>query len=121
ALLETERGDYDQAIRLYAHAMSVAPAYSYLPYNLGLLYERMGDLNRAARWPVAGTIADLERPGHRRPLSGPPGQGAGPFREGPRRRSRQPQRPPQSCAPTVPPRRFRPRRPIVAAQPCPGT
>ena len=52
ALLETERGDYDQAIRLYAHAMSVAPAYSYLPYNLGLLYERMGDLNRAVRWFV---------------------------------------------------------------------
>jgi tetratricopeptide (TPR) repeat protein len=52
ALLETERGNYDQAIRLYAQAMAVAPAFSYLPYNLGLLYERMGDLNRANRWYV---------------------------------------------------------------------
>src|ERR1017187_9431650 len=50
ALLETERGNYDEATHLYVRAMSVAPGYSYLPYNLGLLYERMGDLSSAGRW-----------------------------------------------------------------------
>ncbi len=57
ALLETERGNYDEAIRLYVRAMSIAPGYSYLPYNLGLLYERMGDLNRAGRWFAAARQA----------------------------------------------------------------
>lgn len=50
ALLESERGNYDEAIRLYAHAMSIAPLYSYLPYNLGLLYERLGDFDKALVW-----------------------------------------------------------------------
>lgn len=50
ALVSSERGDYDEAIRLYQYAMSIAPRYSYLPYNLGLLYERLGDFANAAAW-----------------------------------------------------------------------
>jgi tetratricopeptide (TPR) repeat protein len=30
--------------------MSIAPRYSYLPYNLGLLYERLGDFENASLW-----------------------------------------------------------------------
>jgi tetratricopeptide (TPR) repeat protein len=50
ALAASERGDWDEAIRLYEQAMSIAPWYSYLPYNLGLLYERLGDLEDAEFW-----------------------------------------------------------------------
>ena len=50
ALVASERGDWDEAIRLYKSAMNIAPWYSYLPYNLGLLYERLGDLDQAERW-----------------------------------------------------------------------
>jgi tetratricopeptide (TPR) repeat protein len=50
ALLETERGNYDDSIRLYQAAMQVAPRFSYLPYNLGLVYERLGDLPNAEHW-----------------------------------------------------------------------
>jgi len=50
ALVDSERGDYDGAIRLYEYAMAIAPRYSYLPYNLGLLYSRVGDFDNAARW-----------------------------------------------------------------------
>jgi tetratricopeptide (TPR) repeat protein len=49
-LVSSERGDYDEAIRFYQYAMSIAPRYSYLPYNLGLLYERLGDFGNAAIW-----------------------------------------------------------------------
>jgi tetratricopeptide (TPR) repeat protein len=45
ALLYTETGNYEEAIRSYRHAMDIDPSYSYLPYNLGLLYQR---LNRKA-------------------------------------------------------------------------
>jgi len=63
ALLESERGNYDEAIHLYELAMSVAPRFSYLPYNLGLLYERLGELPNAQRWFVrARELAEEYRP-----------------------------------------------------------
>jgi tetratricopeptide (TPR) repeat protein len=63
ALLESERGNYDGAIRLYGLAMSIAPRFSYLPYNLGLLYERLGDLPNAQRWfERARLLAEQFRP-----------------------------------------------------------
>ena len=36
-----EAGDYDNAIRSYQQAMKLTPQFSYLPYNLGLVYQRM--------------------------------------------------------------------------------
>jgi tetratricopeptide (TPR) repeat protein len=63
ALLESERGNYDDAIHLYELAMSVAPQFSYLPYNLGLLYERLGELSNAQRWfERARLLAEEFRP-----------------------------------------------------------
>ena len=63
ALLESERGNYDDAIHLYELAMSVAPQFSYLPYNLGLLYERLGELPNARRWfERARLLAEQFRP-----------------------------------------------------------
>jgi tetratricopeptide (TPR) repeat protein len=63
ALLESERGNYREAIRLYEAAMHVAPRYSYLPYNLGLLYERLGELDQARTWmEKARQIQDAAQP-----------------------------------------------------------
>ena len=63
ALLESERGNYDDAIHLYELAMSVAPQFSYLPYNLGLLYERLGELPNAQHWfERARLLAERFRP-----------------------------------------------------------
>jgi tetratricopeptide (TPR) repeat protein len=63
ALLESERGNYQEAIRLYQQAMLVGPRYSYLPYNLGLLYERLGDLDNARKWlEKAREIYELSQP-----------------------------------------------------------
>jgi tetratricopeptide (TPR) repeat protein len=50
ALLETEQGNYQEAIKLYARAMLLGPRYAYLPYNLGLLYQRLGDARNARRY-----------------------------------------------------------------------
>ena len=36
-----EAGDYQDAIRSYQQAMRITPQYSYLPYNLGLVYQRL--------------------------------------------------------------------------------
>jgi len=63
ALLESERGNYQEAIRLYEAAMQAAPRYSYLPYNLGLLYERLGELDQARAWMEnARQIQDATQP-----------------------------------------------------------
>ena len=36
-----ETGDYRSAIRAYQEAIRLTPQYSYLPYNLGLVYQRL--------------------------------------------------------------------------------
>jgi Flp pilus assembly protein TadD len=41
ALAHIEAGEYQPAIRLYQQAMKLTPQYSYLPYNLGLVYQRL--------------------------------------------------------------------------------
>jgi tetratricopeptide (TPR) repeat protein len=41
ALVSTQRGNYDAAIAQYQQAIAIEPTYSYLPYNLGLLYQRI--------------------------------------------------------------------------------
>jgi tetratricopeptide (TPR) repeat protein len=41
ALVATETGNYQAAIDDYRRAMNIDPGYSYLPYNLGLLYQRL--------------------------------------------------------------------------------
>src|SRR6202040_85396 len=41
ALALVETGDYNSAIRVYQQAIRLTPEYSYLPYNLGLVYQRL--------------------------------------------------------------------------------
>src|ERR1035437_2997796 len=47
ALALFEKGDYDSAIRTYQEAMRLAPDFAYLPYNLGLAYQRINRRNDA--------------------------------------------------------------------------
>jgi tetratricopeptide (TPR) repeat protein len=49
ALAYAQQGNNDQAIEAYDAAMRIAPAYSYLPYNLGLLYERLNQMDLAEK------------------------------------------------------------------------
>ncbi len=70
ALVDSERGDYEGAIRLYEYAMAIAPRYSYLPYNLGLLYSRVGDFDNAAHW-FQRALQVLERNGSPRRAAWP--------------------------------------------------
>jgi tetratricopeptide (TPR) repeat protein len=42
-----QQGRYEEAIRAYAAAKLIAPQYSYLPYNLGLLYRRTNRVREA--------------------------------------------------------------------------
>ena len=49
ALAYAQQGDNGFAIDTYQAAMRIAPAYSYLPYNLGLLYERLNAPQQAEK------------------------------------------------------------------------
>ncbi len=51
ALARVQTGDYSGAIKLYQHAMRLTPQYSYLPYNLGLVYQR-ASIERMPKSPI---------------------------------------------------------------------
>jgi len=47
AIIAVNRGDNEQAERLFKEALGIDPGYKSAAYNLGLLYYRMGDNARA--------------------------------------------------------------------------
>jgi Flp pilus assembly protein TadD len=61
-----ETGDYRSAIRAYQEAIRLTPQYSYLPYNLGLVYQR---LNRRKDAETAYTKAEMLAPNSAEPYN----------------------------------------------------
>jgi tetratricopeptide (TPR) repeat protein len=65
-LAYVETGDYRSAIRAYQEAIRLTPQYSYLPYNLGLVYQR---LNRRKDAQAAYTKAEMLAPDSAEPYN----------------------------------------------------
>src|SRR5262249_50483815 len=68
ALVHMQAGDYEAAIAAYREAMRRASDYFYLPYNLGLLFQRMNRPDDAdAEHQAAVRNADRHPPGRSEP------------------------------------------------------
>ena len=66
-----QSGDYTSAIQTYKQAIEMAPDYAYLPYNLGLVYQRLNrrrEAERAYRDAIA-KAENLEPESRRRHLA----------------------------------------------------
>ena len=63
-----QTGDYSKAIETYKRAIELAPQFAYLPYNLGLVYQRLNrrkDAEKAYREAIVKAEALVEGPRER--------------------------------------------------------
>jgi tetratricopeptide (TPR) repeat protein len=69
ALAHSQAGNYELAVAAYRAAQERAPDYFYLPYNLGLLFQRMNRFDDAeAEYKIAVQNANRVPPGRSEPL-----------------------------------------------------